>query len=139
MPVSERPTSKVYLQLLLALVVAFQGLALVITSNKAVSTYWWMRVVGLAMAVAGFYYLYRILPREVLQRPIDDEAKARAARDMVMELARSQRETTLADRFIHKVTFRGRLVPLFPVFGVVIIVIDLLWNLVLIGSSRARC
>ena len=59
----ERPPLRAYLQLLLGLVLAFQGLALAITSDKLVSTYWWMRLVGIAMAVGGLYYLYRYLPR----------------------------------------------------------------------------
>jgi exosortase/archaeosortase family protein len=67
---------------------------------------------------------------------MDEDAKARAARDMVMDLARQQRESTLADRFIHIVTLKGRLEPLFPVFGAVIIILDLLWNLVLVGSTQ---
>jgi hypothetical protein len=49
--VDQQPSARQYLLLLLWLVVAFQGLALVITSNKLVATYWWMRLIGLAMAV----------------------------------------------------------------------------------------
>jgi hypothetical protein len=49
--VQGRPPVGAYLSLLLGLVIAFQGLALVITSNKLVATYWWMRLIGLAMAV----------------------------------------------------------------------------------------
>jgi archaeosortase C (PEF-CTERM variant) len=136
--VDQQPSARQYLLLLLGLVVTFQGLALVITSNKLVATYWWMRLFGLAMAVGGLYFIYRYLPREVLARPIDEDAKARAARDMVMRLARGQRgpETTLARRFIDVVTLGGRLVPLFPVFGIAVIVADLAWNLVLTGSTE---
>ncbi|NIP36263.1 MAG: hypothetical protein GWN18_15050, partial [Thermoplasmata archaeon] len=108
----ERPPAKAYLQLLLGLVITFQGLALVITSNKLVSTYWWMRVVGLAMAIGGLYYLYRYLPREVFSQPMGEAAKAKAARDMVMRLARGERPRTLGQRFISWVTLDGRLEPL---------------------------
>ncbi len=134
----QQPSSRQYLLLLLGLVVTFQGLALVITSNKLVATYWWVRLIGLAMAVGGLYFIYRYLPREVLARPIDEDAKATAARDMVMRLAQGQREveTTLAQRFIDKVTLGGRLVPLFPVFGVAIIIMVFVWNLVLTGSTE---
>jgi len=134
--VEERPPAKAYLQLLLGLVITFQGLALVITSNKLVATYWWMRVVGVAMAVGGLYYLYRYLPREVLAQPMGEAAKAKAARDMVMKLAQGRQPATLGQRFIDKVTLGGRLVPLFPVFGVVVIILDLWWNLVLTGSRE---
>ena len=133
---SERPPAKAYLQLLLGLVITFQGLALVITSNKLVATYWWMRVVGAFMAVGGLYFLYRFLPREVMAQPMGEAAKARAARDMVMRLARGQRERTLGQRFVEAVTLDGRLVPLFPVLGVVVIALDLWWNLVLTGSTE---
>ncbi len=132
----ERPPAKAYLQLLLGLVITFQGLALVITSNKLVSTYWWMRVVGLAMAIGGLYYLYRYLPREVFSQPMGEAAKAKAARDMVMRLARGERPRTLGQRFISWVTLDGRLEPLFPVIGAVIIALDLWWNLVLTGSAE---
>jgi archaeosortase C (PEF-CTERM variant) len=134
--VSERPPAKAYLQLLLGLVITFQGLALVITSNKLVATYWWMRVVGAVMAVGGLYYLYRYLPREVLVQPMGEAAKARAAREMVMRLAQGQRDRTLGQRFIDAVTLGGRLVPWFPLFGAVIIALDLWWNLVLTGSTE---
>jgi archaeosortase C (PEF-CTERM variant) len=134
--VSDRPPTKAYLQLLLGLVVTFQGLALVLTGNKLVVTYWWMRVVGLAMAIGGLYYLYRYLPREVISQPMGEAAKARAAKDMVMRLAQGQKEMTLGQRFVDRLTLRGRLVPWFPVFGAVIIVLDLWWNLVLTGSTE---
>lgn len=133
---SERPPAKAYLQLLLGLVIAFQGLALVMTGNKLVATYEWMRVVGLAMAVGGLYYLYRYLPRDVFVQPMGEAAKAEAARDMVMRLAQGEEEGTLGQRFMDLVTLRGRLVPLFPVIGAVIIVLDLWWNLVLTGSTE---
>ena len=132
----DRPQAKAYLQLLLGLVITFQGLALVITSNKLVATYWWMRVIGLAMAVAGLYYLYRYLPREVFVQPMGEAAKAQAARDMVMRLAQGEPIKTLAQRFIDWVTLEGRLTRLFPVFGGVIILLDLWWNLVLTGSNE---
>ena len=77
--VDQRPPPKAYLQLLLGLVLAFQGLALAITSNKLVNTHWWMRIIGIAMAVGGLLYLYRYLPREVLSQPMSEAAKARAA------------------------------------------------------------
>jgi len=134
--VSERPSYKAYLQLLLGLVIAFQGLALVITSNKLVSTYWWMRLVGVAMALGGLYYLSRYLPREVFSQPMGEAAKARAARDMVMRLAQGQRERTLAQRFMDRVTLGSRLVPLFPVLGVVVVALVLWWNLVLTDSTE---
>lgn len=134
----QRPSSREYLLLLLGLVVTFQGLALVITSNKLVATYWWMRLIGLAMAVGGLYFIYRYLPRDVLSRPIDEDAKAKAARDMVMRLAKGAEEveTTLAQRFIDKITLGGRLVPLFPVFGIAIIIMVIVWNLVITGSTE---
>ncbi len=132
----EQPPAKAYLKLLLGLVITFQGLALVITSNKLVSTYWWMRVVGLAMAIGGLYYLYRYLPREVFSQPMGEAAKAKAARDMVMRLARGERPRTLGERFISWATLEGRLVPLFPVIGAVIIALDLWWNLALTGSTE---
>jgi archaeosortase C (PEF-CTERM variant) len=134
--VEDRPPAKAYLQLLLGLVITFQGLALVITGNKLVATYWWMRAIGLAMAIGGLYYLYRYLPREVLSQPMGEAAKAKAARDMVMRLAQGDRPRTLAHRFIDWITLRGRLVPLFPVFGAVVIARDLWWNLVLTGSTE---
>jgi archaeosortase C (PEF-CTERM variant) len=122
--------------LLLGLVITFQGLALVITGNKLVATYWWMRVIGLAMAFGGLYYLYRYLPRDVFVQPMGEVAKAKAARDMVMRLAQGDRPKTLAQRFIDWATLRGRLVPLFPVLGGVVIALDLWWNLVLTGSTE---
>lgn len=132
-----RPPVGAYLGLLLGLVIAFQGMALVITSNKLVVTYWWMRFVGLAMAAGGLYYIYRFLPREVLSWPIDEDAKAMAARDMVMRLASGQREeSTIAERFIDRLTLQGRLVPLFPLLGALVVAADLLWNLVLTGSTE---
>jgi archaeosortase C (PEF-CTERM variant) len=134
--VDQRTSYKAYLQLLLGLVIAFQGLALVITSNKLVSTYWWMRLIGLAMAVGGLVYLYRYLPKEVFTQPMGEAAKAKAARDMVMSLAKGQRPTTLAQRFIDWITLGGRLVPLFPVFGAVIVILDLWWNLALTDSRE---
>jgi archaeosortase C (PEF-CTERM variant) len=134
--VEQRPPPKAYLQLLLGLVLAFQGLALAVTSNKLVVTHPSMRVVGIAMAIGGLYYLYRYLPREVLVQPMDEAAKARAARDMVMRLARGARGTTLAERFVDMVSIRGRLLPLFPIIGVAVIVADLLWNLVITGSTE---
>ncbi len=133
---ADRPPPKAYLQLLLGLVLAFQGLALAITSDKLVSTHPWMRVVGIAMAVGGLLYLYKYLPREVLSLPMSEAAKARAAMEMVMRLARGQTRSTLAERFVHLVTLRGRLVPFLPVIGAAIIVADLLWNLVLVGSTQ---
>jgi archaeosortase C (PEF-CTERM variant) len=134
--VVDRPPAKAYLQLLLGLVITFQGLALVMTGNKLVATYWWMRVVGLAMVIGGLYYLYRCLPRDVFVQPMGEAAKAQAARDMVMNLAQGERERTLAQRFIHWVTLEGRLTRLFPVFGVAIIILDLWWNLVLTESTE---
>jgi archaeosortase C (PEF-CTERM variant) len=134
--VDERPPAKAYLQLLLGLVITFQGLALVITGNKLVATYSWMRVIGMAMAVGGLYYLYRYLPRDVFTQPMGEAAKAKAARDMVMRLAQGAPPRTLAQRFIDKVTLEGRLTRLFPVFGVVIIGLDLWWNLILTGSTQ---
>ncbi len=134
----QQPPARQYLLLLLGLVVTFQGLALVITSNKLVATYWWMRLIGLAMTVGGLYFIYRYLPREVLSRPIDEDAKAQAAKDMVMRLAKGEEEVenTLAQRFIDKVTLGGRLVPLFPVFGIGIIIMVIIWNLVITGSTE---
>jgi len=134
--VEDRPPAKAYLQLLLGLVITFQGLALVITSNKLVATYWWMRAIGAVMAIGGLYYLYRYLPREVFAQPMGEAAKARAARDMVMRLAHGEKPRTLAQRFIDRMTLGGRLTRFFPVFGAVIIVLDLWWNLVLTGSTE---
>jgi archaeosortase C (PEF-CTERM variant) len=134
--VDQRPPPKAYLQLLLGLVLAFQGLALAITTNKLVNTHWWMRLIGIAMAIGGLLYLYRYLPREVLSQPMSEAAKARAAREMVMRLAKGKRETTLAERFIDSVTLQGRLVPYLPVIGVAIILLDLVWNLALLGSTQ---
>lgn len=133
---SEPPPAKAYMQLLLGLVITFQGLALVMTGNKLVATYWWMRVIGLAMAGGGLWYLYRYLPRDVFAQPMGEAAKAEAARDMVMRLAQGDRPRTLAERFIDRVTLGGRLVPLFPALGAVIIALDLWWNLVLTGSTE---
>ncbi len=131
----QQPSPKAYLQLLLGLVITFQGLALAITSNKLVTYYWWMSLVGLAMAVGGIYYLYRYLPREVLRLPMSEAAKARAAHELVRRLSRGERPTTLAERLTDGLTLRGRLLPFLPVIGVAIIVLDLLWNLVLTDST----
>ena len=131
----DRPPPKAYLQLLLGLVLAFQGLALAITTNKLVATYWWMRLIGIVMAVGGLYYLYRYLPREVLSIPMGEAAKARAARDMVMRLARGEEQPTLAERFIDLLTLRGRLTPFLALIGIGIIAADLAWNLVLTDSN----
>jgi archaeosortase C (PEF-CTERM variant) len=88
------------------------------------------------MAIGGLYYLYRYLPREVISQPMGEAAKARAAKDMVMRLAKGQRERTLGQRFMDRLTLGGRLVPWFPVFGAAIIALDLWWNLVLTGSTE---
>jgi hypothetical protein len=42
-PMPDRPPPRAYLQLLLGLVLAFQGLALAIASPKEVTVHWWMR------------------------------------------------------------------------------------------------
>ncbi len=135
-PVPERPPPRAYLQLLLGLVLAFQGLALAIISNKLIATFWWMRLVGIAMALGGMYYLYRYLPREVLTIPMSEAAKARAAHDLVKRLSKGEEERTLAERFIDRLTLSGRLTPYLPLIGVAIIAADLAWNLVLTGSRE---
>jgi archaeosortase C (PEF-CTERM variant) len=133
--VQQQPSPKAYLQLLLGLVITFQGLALAITSNKLVTYYWWMSFVGIAMAVGGIYYLYRYLPREVLRLPMSEAAKARAAHELVRKLSRGEKPTTLAERLTDGLTLRGRLLPFLPVIGIAIIVLDLIWNLVLTDST----
>jgi archaeosortase C (PEF-CTERM variant) len=133
---TDRPSPKAYLQLLLGLVLAFQGLALAITSPKEVTVHWWMRFVGVAMAAGGLWYLYRYLPREVLTLPMSEAAKQRAAHELVRRLSKGDRPTTLAERLIDRLTLQGRLVPFFPVAGAVIVLLDVYWNLVLTGSRE---
>ena len=132
----DRPPPRAYLQLLLGLVLAFQGLALAIASPKEVTVHWWMRGVGAAMAVGGLLYLYRYLPREVLELPMSEAAKERAAHELVRRLTRGERPTTLAERLTDRLTLQGRLVPFLPIVGAVIIALDLYWNLVLTGSTE---
>ncbi len=115
---------------------AFQGLALAITSPKEVTVHWWMRLVGIAMAVGGLWYLYRYLPREVLELPMSDAAKERAAHELVRRLSQGERPTTLAERLTDRLTLQGRLLPFLPVVGAAIVLLDLYWNLVLTGSRE---
>lgn len=132
----ERPSAWAYLQLLLGLVLAFQGLALAITSPKEVTVHWWMRLVGAAMAVGGLWYLYRYLPREVLELPMSEAAKQRAAHELVRRLSQGERPTTLAQRLTDRLTLQGRLLPFLPFVGAAIVVLDVYWNVGLTGSRE---
>jgi archaeosortase C (PEF-CTERM variant) len=132
----DRPPPRAYLQLLLGLVLAFQGLALAIASPKEVTVHWWMRLVGIAMALGGLWYLYRYLPREVLSLPMSEAAKERAAHELVRKLTLGESPTTLAERLTDRLTLQGRLVPFFPVIGAIVIALDLYWNLVLTRSTE---
>jgi archaeosortase C (PEF-CTERM variant) len=66
---------------------------------------------------------------------MSEAAKAKAARELVMRLARGEEQRTLAERFIERLTLGGRLTPFLPVIGVAIIAADLAWNLLLTGST----
>ncbi len=89
---------------LVGLLVAFTGVSMVLNPTHATS----LVALGIAFLVVGIaLFAFLVWPRT--------EAPA-AARE------------SMGSRLIHRLTIRGRLIPLFPVFGVAIVVLDLGYN-----------
>lgn len=89
---------------LAGLLVAFTGVSMVLNPTHATS----LVAVGLAFLVVGVVlFAFLVWPRTAA--PV------------------AERES-MGSRLIHRLTFGGRLVPLFPVFGVAIVVLDLGYN-----------
>ena len=95
---------------LASLLVAFTGVSMVLNPTHATSLVW----VGLAFLVAGVaLFAFVVWPR----------AGAPAAA-----------KPSMGSRLLRRLTWDGRLVPLFPVFGVALVVLDVGYNLFLSAS-----
>ena len=95
---------------LASLLVAFTGVSMVLNPTHATSLVW----VGLAFLVAGIaLFAFLVWPK----------ADATAAA-----------KPSMGSRLIRCLTWDGRLIPLFPVFGVALVVLDVGYNLFLSAS-----
>ena len=95
---------------LASLLVAFTGVSMVLNPTHATSLVW----VGLAFLVVGMaLFAFVVWP----------EAGAPTAA-----------RPSMGSRLIQRLTWRGRLIPLFPVFGVALVVLDVGYNLFLSAS-----
>ena len=89
---------------LLALVTTFAGVGLLIDRPKGIVVEW-LALPLLAIGGAFFMWIFRRVPRSSAETP-----------------------NTLASRLLHRLTWGGRLVGLFPAFGAAIIIADLAYN-----------
>ena len=96
---------------LVGLLLVFAGVDLLLNPPKGQS----IELLGIPFLVAGLA-LFALLFRGV---PGGEPAEVRR---------------TLASRFLHRVTLRGRLTRFFPVFGIAIIAIDLAYNQIVFGG-----
>ena len=95
---------------LVSLLVAFTGVSMVLNPTHATSLVW----VGLVLLVAGVgLFAFLVWPRTA---------------------APAAEKPSMGSRLIRALSWDGRLVPFFPVFGVVIVVLDLTYNYVLSAS-----
>ena len=100
--------------ILLALVSTFAGVALVLDRPKGTILEWFAAPL---LAVGGGVFAYVVWPGAS---------------------AETQMRDSLASRFLHFVTFRGRLQSAFPALGVAIIVVDLAYNMLLSATPALQ-
>ncbi len=95
---------------LVGLIVAFTGVSMVLNPTHATSLIW----IGAVLLVAGAaLFTFLVWPRT---------AAAGAERP------------SMGSRLIQRLALRGQLIPFFPVFGVALVAIDLVYNLLLSAS-----
>lgn len=119
-----------YIQLFVALMIGVEGLDLTVTANKLVSVYPFMWGVGLLMVIGGFTWALYILKPELFIGKDEDEEGTEP--EKVVDEPR--RLKTIAERVIGRLTMGGRLVKLFPVVGIILVIIDLFYNYHFYGS-----
>jgi exosortase/archaeosortase family protein len=98
--------SKRYLSAIIGILMIFAGIDLMVVGQKEV----WPVYIGILILVLGIgFLLFVFLPY------LKDEYR--------------ERKETLASRFLRLITLRGRLQPFFPVFGIILIIVDIAYNL----------
>jgi archaeosortase C (PEF-CTERM variant) len=101
--------------LAVGLIMAFVGVNLQLLTH-IVSVRWFgigLIIVGMAAAVYWVRFIERAAPE---RKPL--------------------RRRDLADRFVHYLTINGHLRPWLPIIGIIVILIDLAWNLVIAHSAE---
>lgn len=96
------------IKLLIAMIIAFQGLNLAILLHKIVAVHPIMRIVGVLMALGGLWYIMKTVKEKKLEIE----------------------EGNLATKLLEKIGLQGELKIIFPIIGILIIVLDLLYNLI---------
>jgi exosortase/archaeosortase family protein len=105
--------SKKYFNVIVSILLIFSGLDLMIVGQKEV----WPVYLGILLLILGIgYLLFVFLP-------------------YIKEEYREKKET-LASRFLNFITIRGRLQPYFPFLGILVIILDIIYNLALSGTPE---
>jgi exosortase/archaeosortase family protein len=108
-----RLKSNKYLHIIIGIIVIFSGVNLLIVGQKDI----WMNYLGIVLLILGIAYLlfmfFPYLKKEYVEK-----------------------RETLASKFLNLITFRGRLQVFFPLFGIIIIAVDLIYNLMLSGTPQ---
>jgi archaeosortase C (PEF-CTERM variant) len=120
-----------YIQLFIALMIGVEGLDLTVTANKLVSVYPFMWGVGLLMVIGGFTWALYLIKPEIFEAKEEEE---KVKKKKKKEPVKRKGPPTLAEKVMDRLTLGGRLTRFFPVLGIILIIIDLAYNMYYYGS-----